>query len=157
MIRRALALTLATALVLMAIPTPTFAQAPDGQISGTAHNHAGQTLANTTVRVRSIANGQIVGTTTSNASGAFSFTGLPAGQYVVEVVNASGAVVGSSSTITLATGAMVASGVSITTAALVAGGSFFGSTLGILTLAGIGGGIAGITVAATRGTASPSR
>lgn len=165
MTSRILAVTLAFALAVLAVPGQVLAvQAPPntGLISGTAHSQAGQTMVNTTVRLRNVATGQISGTTTSSSSGAFSFTGLNPGQYVVEVVNSAGQVIGTSSTVTLAAGAMAATGVGVTTAAAAAaaaaaGGSFFGTALGITTLAAIGGGIAGVTVAATRPTASPSR
>ena len=157
-----LAIALALTLAAAAIPARVLAgqvPAATGLISGTAHSQAGQTLANTTVRLRSLINQQIVSTTTSNSAGGFTFTGLTPGQYVVEAVNAAGQVVGTSSAVTLTATAMVATGVGVTTAvatAAVAGG-FLGSTLGLATLAGVASGVAAVTVAATRSPVSPSQ
>jgi hypothetical protein len=133
-----------------------------GAVAGTASNTSGRTMANTAVRVRNLANGQIASTTTTDAVGQFSFSALPAGEYTVEVVNAAGEIIGTSSMISLAAGASVA-GVTVTSsvaaASLVAGGagSFLASTAGIVTLAAAGAAVAAVTVKANQSTASPSR
>jgi hypothetical protein len=133
-------------------------QAPStGSISGAASNSAGRTIANTTVRLRDVTTGQLAATTTSNAAGQFSFTGLTAGSYTVEVVNAAGQIIGTSSAITVGVGAAV-TGVSVASAAMAAAsGSFFASTAGILAVAAAGAAVAGVTVAANRPTASGSK
>ncbi|HEY7791668.1 MAG TPA: carboxypeptidase-like regulatory domain-containing protein [Vicinamibacterales bacterium] len=162
MIRTLLVAILAIFITLTAVPVRVVAgqTAPaTGLISGTAHSQAGQVLVNTTVRLRSLVNQQIIGTTTSNTAGGFTFTGLTPGQYMVEAVNAAGQVVGTSSAVTLTAASMVATGVGVTAAvaAAAAAGGFLGSTLGLLTLAGVGSGVAGLTVAATRKPVSPSQ
>lgn len=151
-------------LVFAAMPGRLGAMQPaaaTGLVSGTAHSQAGQTMARITVRLRNLANQQLVGTTTSNAAGGFTFTGLTPGQYMVEVVNAAGQVVGTSSAVTLTAGAMVATGVGVTAAAAAvaaaAGAGFLASTVGLVTLASVSAAVAGVTVAATRRPVSPSQ
>ena len=104
--------------------------------------------------------------TTTNAQGAFSFTGLNPGQYMVEIVNAQGAIIGTTAAITLSAGAMAATGVTVTATAAGAAaggeaaaggvGSFFGTTAGIITAVAIVGGVTAAIIAA-QGTSSPSR
>ena len=77
----------------------------EGSIAGSAGSSSGRAMANATVRLRSVATGQLAGTTTSNAAGQFIFTGLPAGTYAVEVIDAAGQIVGTSAAIPLAAGA----------------------------------------------------
>jgi hypothetical protein len=131
-------------------------------ISGTASSSSGQTMANATVHLRNLGTGQLAGSTTSSASGQFSFFGLQAGNYTVEVLNATGEIVGTSATVTVAAGAAI-TGVVVTSsaaagaAAAAGGGSFFASTAGIITLVAAGAAVAGVTVAATRSNASPSK
>jgi hypothetical protein len=157
--RRVLVGALVCALLMPASSAFAAAGAGSASIAGAARSAAGKVTANTTVQLRDVATGQLAGTTTSNAAGAFSFTGLEAGNYVVEVVNAAGQIIGTSASIAVAAGAVVTGvGVSAAAAAAAAGGAgaFFGSTLGIVTLAAAGAGVAGVTVA-SRTPASPSR
>ena len=119
-------------------------------------------MAKTSVRLRNLANGQIAGTTTTNALGQFSFAALPQGDYMIEVLNAAGEIVGTSATISLAAGAVV-SGVTVAASAVAAaaaagaGASFFGTTTGLVTIAAAGAAVAAVTVAANQTTASPSK
>jgi hypothetical protein len=135
-----------------------------GSLNGVAHGVDKAPLRNYTVRVRNVADGQIAGSTTSSGAGEFSFAGLQPGNYIVEVVDATGKVVGLSTMIGVTAGATVSVTVSaaaagaITAAAASGGFSMFGlGTLGsvaVITAAGV----AGVTaVVATRGDASPSR
>ena len=150
-----------------------------GQITGRALVD-GKTLGNVTVRLRNVDNGQLLGTTTANAAGEFSFTGLPAGNFVVETVGANGAVLGTSAAVSLTAASMVATGIPVGTtgAALAAAGgiggpaagagavaagtsggagAFLGSTVGIIVLSGAALGItAGIIAANDDGTTTPS-
>jgi hypothetical protein len=131
---------------------------PAGSISGAARNASGRVLARTTVQLRNVTTGQLAGTSTSNGAGTFTFAGLQPATYVVEVVNAAGAIIGTSTPIAVAAGAVVI-GVGVTASALVAaaGGTFIASTAGLLTLAAAGAGVAAVTVAANRTTASASQ
>src|SRR3954469_6583969 len=168
--RRFVACMLASSLFVTA---PLFA-APGGQgqaasLSGTASSSAGQTLGNVTVQLRDVATGQLAGTTTSSATGAFSFGGLQAGTYAVEVVSATGQIVGTSAAISVTAGATV-TGVAVSaTAAAVAGGAAAAgaaagaaastgiSTAVIITTVAAAAGVAGAVAVATNGNASPSR
>jgi hypothetical protein len=171
--RRVVSFGLVMAVALVGMPLGAFAatKAPaarqgqgTGSLNGVAHGADNAPLRNYTVRVRNIADGQIADTTTSSGAGEFSFSGLQPGNYVVEVVDASGQVVGLSPTLGVTTGAAMtvtinASAAGAITAASASGGfSLFGlGTLGsvaVITAAGV----AGVTaVVATRGDASPSR
>jgi len=128
-----------------------------GSVSGTAQPSAGHSAANAAVRLRNLTTGNVAGTSVTDASGAFTFAGVEPGNYVVEMLDGAGNVVSTSATVAVTQGAVT--GVAVGSAAAVAGGvgGFFGSTLGILTIAAAGAGVAGVTVAANRPVASPSR
>lgn len=136
------------------------AQAPKpSTVSGTANSSTGSPLANTTVRLRQVNTGSISATSTSSATGQFTMTVANPGEYVVEVVDAAGNVIGTSAVITVAPGA--ASSVTITGTAVqiakAASKPFFTSAAGIVTAAATAAGVVGVTVAATQGSASPSK
>src|SRR5438309_1634654 len=103
---RIVALALASSLALSSAPL--FAAQATASLAGTATSSSGQSVANATVHLRNLANGQIAGTTTSSTTGSFSFAGLQAGNYAVEVVNAAGQIIGTSASIGVAAGAPVA-------------------------------------------------
>jgi hypothetical protein len=157
--------SLLLALVGLGIPVSVGAagQQPGGAVSGLVRNAAQQPVPNTAVRLRNVSTGQVAGTTTTNALGAFTFSGAPLGSYVVEVLDASGAVVGTSSTVVMTAATTTVSGVAITLAgakaaaaagAAAGGGSFFTSTAGVVVLVAAG---AGVGVAIYEGTKSSSK
>ena len=136
-----------------------------GKISGTARNAQDQVLPNVKVQLRNIDTGQLVSTTRAGADGSFEFTGLNPGNYVVEIVDDSGKIIGLSPSTALAaggaaTGLVVAASAAGALAGAVATaggvGAFFASTGGILLLVGIGAGITAGVIAANN-EASPSR
>ncbi len=164
--RRLIAVVLCVALSLFTTPLvaagASSRQGQTGNLNGTAQNSQGQNLANYTVRVRNVATGQIAGSTTSGATGQFSFVGLDPGNYVVEIVDQAGNIIGASSAVTVAAGATVSVTVGATAAAAAAavtagGTAFLASTAGIITVAAAGAGVAGIVVAATKSNASASQ
>lgn len=140
-----------------------------GGINGTAQSSTGQTLSNYTVQLRNVATGQLSGSTTSSASGLFSFGGLNPGSYVLEIVNSSGAIVGTSSAIGVVAGGVVSVTVTASAAAALgalaggaaaaagAGGAAGISTALIITTVAIGAGVTGLVVATNQDEASPSR
>jgi hypothetical protein len=151
--------------------TPRAQASQPASLSGTASSSAGQTLANVTVQLRDVVTGQLAGTTTSTATGAFSFGGLQAGTYTVEVVSATGQIVGTSAAISVTAGATV-TGIAVSaTAAVVAGGAAAAgaavaggtaaaggiSTAVIVTTVAAAAGVAGAVAVATNGNASPSK
>ncbi len=134
-----------------------------GGVQGVARNAQQQTLANHTVQIRNVQTGQLAGTGTTSASGQFTFTGLNPGNYVVEIVNAAGQIVGATAPISVAAGTMATVAVTASAAGALAaaGGAGFGIFgLGSAASAAIIGGVAvGLTagVVATTNNASPSR
>jgi carboxypeptidase family protein len=171
--RRVLSFGLVMAVTLVGMPLGAYAATKatsgrqgqgTGTLNGVAQGADRAPLSNYTVRVRDVADGQIAGTTTSSGAGEFTFTGLQPGNYVVEVVDAGGQVVGLSPTLGVTTGSAMtvtinaSAGGALTAASASSGFSLFGlGTLGsvaVITAAGV----AGVTaVVATRGDASPSR
>jgi hypothetical protein len=165
MMKRLLVAALVLALVGIGVPVPVGAagQQKGGSVSGAVHNSARQPVANTTVRLRNADTGELVETTITNAKGGFTFTGVPQGNYVIEVVNAAGDVIGTSSTVAVTAGMNTVSGVAITLAARGAAGAaaaaggaggFFTSTAGILVIAAAG---AGLGVGIYEGTKSRNK
>ena len=101
-------------------------------VAGTARSGAGQPMANSTVQLRNLTTGQLAGTTTSSSAGAFTFAGLPAGRYAVEVVNATGQIVGTSAALDVAAGAAISGvGVAAGAAAAAAAGTGAGLSTGV--------------------------
>jgi hypothetical protein len=168
MIASVVALSMTLSVAPMFAAAPRGAQGQTASLAGTATSNSGQALANTTVQLRNLATGQLTGTTTSSATGTFSFAGLPAGNFAVEVVNAAGQIIGTSASVTVAAGATI-TGITVSaTAAIAAGaagaaaaGAAAGAGLGttaIVTIVAVaaGAGIAG-AVAIANNNASPSR
>ena len=135
-----------------------------GKISGTARNAQDQVLPGVKVQLRTIDTGQLVATTKAAADGAFEFTGLNPGNYIVEIVDDSGKIIGVSPSTALAAGGVISgmtiaasAGGALAGAAAAGGlGAFFSSTGGILLLVGIGAGVTAGVIALTN-DASPSR
>ena len=176
--KRLLASVLCAALALTMSPISLVALQA-GQIAGTAMVD-GKPLANVTVRLRNVDTGQLVGNTTANAQGGFSFAGLGPGNFIVETVGLNGTILGTSTSIALTAGAMAATGVAVSTsgAALAAAGgagaaaagggaaaggaaaggglgAALGSTAGLIGLAGAG--ILATTIIVVNNDASPSQ
>ncbi|HEX5475283.1 MAG TPA: carboxypeptidase-like regulatory domain-containing protein [Vicinamibacterales bacterium] len=157
------------ALSLLGIPVASEAapavspQQPQGSVNGVAQGADRAPLRNYTVRIRNVSNGDLAGSTTSDAAGQFSFTGLQPGNYVVEVVDAGGRVVGLSPSLSVAAGAAVnvtvgASAVGALTAATGSGFSLFGlGEVASVAVVGAAGAAAVTAVVATHNPASPSR
>jgi hypothetical protein len=81
--------------------------ATTASISGIASSSIGEKLPSSVVQLRSLATGQLAGTTTSSALGRFGFVNLNPGNYAVEVVNAAGQIVGTSAPVMVTVGAAV--------------------------------------------------
>jgi hypothetical protein len=131
-----------------------------GKISGIARDAQNQVLPGVKVQLRNVDTGQLVATTKAAANGAFEFTGLNPGNYIVEIVDNAGKIIGlSPSTALAAGGAITGLAVSASAGAIAAAGgagAFFASTGGILLLVGIGAGVTAGVIAATN-DASGSR
>lgn len=128
--------------LILAMPQSSLGALQTGQIAGKA-TVDGRPLANVTVRLRNVDTGQLVGTTTANAQGDFSFSSLGAGNFIVETVGFDGNVLGTSTVVGLSVATMVAINVIVntTTTALAAAGGAIGAV-------GAVGAAAGAAVAA---------
>ena len=162
MLRRIVSIALSLALVLSVVPTASAAGASVGRVSGLALTQNGVYLIGQRARVRSLDRGDVAGETTTSNTGEFSFTGLAAGSYIVELV-ANGYVVATSAPVVLTSRKMTAEGVNATVPAAttqaqagVLAGSFWASTLGIITIAAVAAGVVAAVVV-VKGNASPSR
>ncbi len=155
--KRSFASALIVALVAFGVPAAPLAAAPQvaGTISGFAKEAGGQPAANVVVRLRNVENGQIAGVVRTEPTGAFTFANVPAGSYVVEIVDGAGRVLATGASIGLAQKATVG-GIIVTlpasakAAAVVgaAGGSFWSSGAGIALIASLGAEtVAGVLIA----------
>jgi len=167
LMKKLLASILCATLVFAFQPLAVQAAAPaaqgTGSISGTASSANKTSLSGVKVQLRNVDTGALGGSTTSAANGAFAFTGLNPGNYVIEIVDASGKIIGTSTSMAVAAGGVIsgvtvaASAAGAVAAAAAAGGlgAFFASTGGILVLAGVGAGVTAGVIAASNNS-SPS-
>lgn len=158
--RKLSSLTIVVAMVALGVPSAAFSAPASpraqqdtsrlGTISGTAKDSHGAPMANTMVRVRDKSTGQVVKQGVSDAAGGFNIGGLPPGNYVVEVVNTAGQVVGLSSTVAVAAGATATVTVTATAvgtiAAAGAGGGFGILGLGTAASVSVIGGAAAVGI-----------
>jgi len=140
----------------------------NGAISGVA-SVDGKPLANVAVRLRNVDTGQVVGNTTANGQGQFSFAGLGPGNFVVETVAANGTVLGTSTAIALTATAMVVTNVVVSTSAAalaaaggvgaaVAGGAAVGGGLSAtaITIGAVAAGLGATAIIVATNDSSPS-
>lgn len=162
--RRVISVFLVLAFAAFVSPIPVVvAQSQTGNVNGVAADASKNPLANHTVRLRNLANGQITSVTQSSATGTFSFTGITPGNFVIEIVNAAGNVIATSSTIAVTAGttaAITVTASAITSLAAASGATglaalFSGTSLVVVTAAGLAA--VAIGVVATQDDASPSR
>ncbi|MEO8680203.1 MAG: carboxypeptidase-like regulatory domain-containing protein [Vicinamibacterales bacterium] len=121
-----------------------------GQIAGHATKD-GKPLSNYKVQLRNVDTKQLVGSMQSDAAGAFNFTGLPAGNFVVETIDAAGNIVATSTVIGLTAGAMIAANVGVGTSAALAGAGAGAAAAGAGAAGAAGGGLGATTLLITGG------
>lgn len=140
------------------------APASSAHISGKVVNPGGSPIPSVTVRARDLLTGQLSGSASTSQSGQFLLSVNP-GSYILEVVDTSGQVIGTSSFI-LATAGSAISAATVTATTGVLGrtqtSSGLLSTLGTtaarsVTYAAAAAGVAGIVTPGDAVTASPSR
>jgi len=143
--KKLVASVLVLALAIAAAPINLIAAArfQSGAISGVA-SLSGKPIPNVTVRLRNVDTGQLVGNTTANAAGEFSFTGLPAGNFVVETVAPNGTILGTSA-VALTAAAMVVTNLTVaSSAAAVAAAGGSAAVMGGAAATGAAAGAAGL-------------
>ena len=164
--KRVLVVAVSVAVMFSTWPVSAAGLAPvTGTITGAAASWNGETLANVTIHARDLQTGALIGSTTSNVAGRFSFAGLKPGRYVVEVASQLGPIVGSSSVLDVTAGETVTVTVNTTaaTGSAYGGGAAQGgqarggvSRAVIITSIAAAAGIAAAIVIATNDS-SPSR
>jgi hypothetical protein len=162
MVKRLLAWSLIAALVTLCVPTPILATAKaqaTGTISGIARDEAMKPVANRCVQLRNVDTKQVVATSKTNDKGEFTFTGVQAGRYQVEVLDKDCKnVLEAGSPVSLTKAVMIRPDVNVIVSEIspALGGGFFDSTEGALLVAAAGAGVT-IAVGVTRHNASPSK
>ncbi len=131
-------------------------QAPAASIAGIAKSSSGQPIANATVRLRSLTSGRPSVSTPSGPTGQFNFAGLDPGNYVVEIVNEAGQIVGVSSPISVVAGSAV-TGVTVTAGAVAIAAVPAAAAIGAASASGIGPAALVVTVASAAGVAGVLR
>lgn len=133
-------------------------------ISGTVVAPTGQPLSSVVVQARNLLTGRIAGASATTATGEYTITGLAPGSYVLEIVDAAGQIVGTSSFISAAAGATVAATVTATSGALTAVSTVTGLAATLTTtaaesikFAAAAAGVAGVVAPPEIPIASPSR
>jgi hypothetical protein len=135
--RKTFAVALTAMMTVGALPVTAGAQ--NAAVSGVAQGSDKAPLRNYTVQIRDANTGQLAASTTSNQAGEFAFTALVPADYVVEIVDAKGKVVGVSAKFAVPKG----SSVNVTVSAAAAGAISDESTnkfsiLGLGPLASVG-------------------
>src|SRR5258708_39573870 len=119
----ALVASLCASTPLLAAARARQAQGQSASLSGTATAANGQAIPNADVQLRDVTTGQLVGKAKSGPNGTFTFAGIPGGTYAIEVLSATGQIIGTSAAVSVAAGAAV-TGVTVgATAAGVAAGA----------------------------------
>jgi hypothetical protein len=162
--RRFLSTVLVTAMTVAGAPLGAMASPQESiGLKGRAFSPSLQALPDTRVQIRDLKTGLLANSTTSNATGDFSFENLKPGDYVVELADASGHVLGTSPPFTLgAARSVTVSVVAVSTGAVAAGGGAGFSLFGLgpvssVAVLGAAGAAAVTAVVATHQNASPSR
>ena len=119
-----------------------------GKLSGVARDAQGQAMPGVKLQLRNVDTGQPVATTKAGPGGAFEFTGLNPGNFIVEIVDDSGKIIGLSPSTALAAGGAIAG--------LIVSASAAGAMAGAAAAGGIGAGVTAGVIAATN-DASGSR
>jgi len=148
----------------LAAASSTLVAQSGGTMTGIARGNHMQSLPSVNVRLRNTDTGAVVGTTVTTEAGTFTFSALPAGNYIAEVIDVAGKVLGVGAPVSLPAGAtattsVIALAVGPTIAASGASGfGFFGmGPVTSMTVLGAAAAASVTAVVATRPNASPSR
>lgn len=162
--RRFLSTALVAVMTIAGAPLGVMASPQDSiALRGRAFTAKLQAFPDARVQIRNLNTALLVNSTTSNATGEFSFENLKPGDYIVELADASGNVLGMSAPFTLGaarnvTVSVVAVAPGAVAAGTGAGFSLFGlGPVSSVAVLGAAGAAAVTAVVATRQDASPSR
>ena len=151
------------AAMTMAVSSSALLAQSVGTVTGVARGNHLQSINGVNVQLRNIRTGNVVSTAVTTDEGAFTFPSLPAGDYVVEVVDAVGKVLGTGAPVSVtagstATTSVIAMGFGPSGASASSGFSFLGmGPVTTLTVLGAAAAASVTAVVATRPDASPSR
>ena len=136
----------------------------NASINGVAVTPGGQSLSSSIAQARNLLTGQIGGVAKTAVDGQFAITGLLPGSYVVEIVDAAGQIVGTSSFVSAAAGSAAAVTVTVSSGALSAVSTVSGLAATLTTtaaesvkFAAAAAGVAGVVAPPELPTASPSQ
>jgi hypothetical protein len=161
--RRFLSIVLVTVMTMAAPLGARTSQQDSIALKGRAFTTSLQAFADARVQIRDLKTGLLVNSTTTNPTGEFSFENLKPGDYIVELADGSGNVLGMSAPFTLgaariASVSVVAVAPGAVTTGAGAGFSLFGlGPVSSVAVLGAAGAAAVTAVVATRQDASPSR
>jgi hypothetical protein len=146
----------------LAAASSTLVAQSGGTMTGVARGNHMQSLAGANVQLRNLDTGALTGTTTTTAAGTFTFPALPAGNYIAEVVDAAGKVLGVGAPVAVPAGGTATTSVIALaygpTTTTSSGFSFFGmGPVTSMTVLGAAAAASVTAVVATRPNASPSR
>jgi hypothetical protein len=146
----------------LAAASSTLVAQSGGTMTGVARGNHLQSLASVNVQLRNLDTGAVAGTTTTTEAGTFTFPQLPAGNYIAEVVDAAGKVLGVGAPVFLPAGGTATTSVIAlafgTGASTASGFSFLGmGPVTTMTILGAAAAASVSAVVATRPDASPSR
>jgi len=150
-------------MMTMAVSSSPLVAQSGGTMTGVARGKYLQSVSGVNVQLRNLNTGDVAGVTVTTDAGTFTFAALPAGNYIVEVVDAAGKILGTGAPVSLAAGgtattSVIALGFGATTAASASGFSFLGmGPMTTMTVLGAASAASVTAVVATRPNASPSR
>jgi hypothetical protein len=151
---------LAVLCAVIASVTPSFAgraespAAKGATISGIATDSKGVPIPNAAVQLRDLLANQVVARTTTSSVGEFTFTDVPPGMYIVELVDDDDEIIAASQALQASAGASI-TGILIATVATVAAAGSTVASAAIIATSAAAAGVAAST--AITSSASPSR
>jgi hypothetical protein len=162
--RKIVSVGLIVVVMMAALSSPLVAQS-GGTLTGVARGNHLQSVSGATVQVRNLNTGAVVSSTVTTEGGAFTFSALPTGNYIVEVISAAGKVLGTGAPVSVtagdaATTSVIALGFTSSSAATTTASGFSFLGMGPVTTLSVLGAAAAASVTAvvsTRPDASPSR